>query len=311
MELEKVIENIKNNYVDISDWASQIDESFSRNLNGYNSFAIEKITVNYDTEKYILPLRIVFLDNIVRNDSEIDSTHIIGLKDKEAIVTINKQVHALSFYKRTNGIKYSGKTSEIINDAISNYKIEKFYLSKRLENEHSDTLFFLDSNLNWGAFIAIIQCEQKIETSQKPLPNELNDYLHEFGINYKYSSIDTGYIFIFFPVPYIKIVSNKIVKKDREILSLVLEYNFQRLAFIQGAPIVLKCLIKSTNNNVIFNDIIPLENKDFLTFLPVEIVPSSTEPIGSADITVLLNKIEVERSYGTYIRQINIDIKVK
>ncbi len=175
-------------------------------------------------------------------------------------------------------------------------------------------LYSIDSSSEWSAYIIAFLNPTKYEIANNiHFSDGVNAILHRHGINYAPSETASDIAFIVFPMPFIKIVENKIQfdKTGKEHISLVLEWNKIRLALTKKSKVEIKSQIKNSGGDFIYDDTLLVENNNFERFIPLKIIPDSADQISWTEIIVLIEGIEIDRSSGYYIRNINIDVNVK
>ena len=151
----------------------------------------------------------------------------------------------------------------------------------------------------------------KKNESYERITELFSDLLVDYGIHYSFDTSLSDLIFVFFPMPYIKILENKIKKRDSgEVISLVLEFNDLGMFYTSKSKIEIEALIKDFDKNTILQKTISVKF-DKSKYQMIEIAPDINGEIGFSAFSIKINDTLVEKTSGYYIRNIKIDIKTK
>lgn len=302
--------DLTESFLEIQNWEELVQQNFDRKSGIYSYAVVSRLEVIYNKNKYYYPTKIIFEYGYVKSSKKIRKTESFKINNIDVKIIERKEIISLGFYKR--GKKYSGDIYQIISDIVGKEPNLLAKFSNDLLQLGDNPLYGIDSKLKWPAYLLILtkKIEGKSIHSEKE-DLELKDILDDYGVHYSYdTSLKNTYIIVF-PLPYVKIVENKIRKNgDRESIFLVLEFNQLGIFYSPGIKIEIECIIKDTKKEIIY------EKTDNLIFNKasyqvVEIQPELNGQISYSSITIKMNGNTVEKTSGYYIRDIKIDVKIK
>lgn len=294
----------------ISDWKAIISQNFERKSGAYSFATVTEIEIKYDNQVFKLPTKIVFEYGYAKQLRNIVKTEKVTYNKKILKVIEKKKVIPFGFYERRH--KYSGEIYQILNDIIGNKINLKSHFSTNLLSTDDNPLYGIDSSQKWPSYILILENEETREADiNKENYEFLNDILNDYGVHYNYEQSIKNNVVVIFPMPYIKVVENKI-RRDNNIESifLVLEFNQLPMFYTSQVKIEIQSLIKNIKNEIIFekNETIKFEKAKYQV---VRIFPEREEQIGFTSFLIRINGTLVNKFSGYYIREIKLDIKVK
>lgn len=294
----------------INDWKEVVRVNFERKSGTYSCVTVTDIEVSFDKKVFHYPTKIVFEYGYVKGERSIVKNEKVTINKKKIKITERKKIIPLSFYERRQ--KYTGEIFQIIEDIVGNKIFSENKFSPDLLTTGDNPLFGIDSKQKWASYLLVLREANEYEktTIQEDL-SFLNDLLADYGIHYSYESTLQDYVFVIFPMPYIKVVENKIKKEDgNESIFLVLEYNEIGFFYTSQLKIEIDALIKDIKKEIIYQKVIPIKFAK-AKYQIVEIVPDTKAEIGYTAISVKINGTLVDKFSGYYIRDIKFDIKVK
>lgn len=304
------IKDLIQTFEKINDWKEVVRVNFERKSGTYSYVTVTDIEVSFDKKVFHYPTKIVFEYGYVKGERSIVKNEKVTINKKKIKIIERKKIIPLSFYERRQ--KYSGEIFQIIEDIIGNKNFSENKFSPELLTTGDNPLYAIDSKQKWASYLLVLSraSENENTTSQEDL-SFLNDLLADYGIHYKYESTLQDYVFVIFPMPYIKVVENKIKKEDgNESIFLVLEYNEIGFFYTSQLKIEIDALIKDTKKEIIYQKVVPIKIAK-AKYQIVEIVPDTKAEIGYTAISVKINGTLVDKFSGYYIRDIKFDIKVK
>jgi hypothetical protein len=304
------LSDLTESFVKIQNWEELVQQNFDRKSGIYSYAVVSRIEVIYDKKKYFYPTKIIFESGHVKSSKKVIKTESLKINNLKVKIIERKEIIALGFFKRDK--KYSGDIYEIIIDIVG----KKSSLLSKFSNDllplTENTLYGIDSKLKWPSYILVLNKKNESESIIDENENlELKDILDDYGVHYSYdSSLKDNYIIIF-PLPYVKIVENKVRRNgDRDSIFLVLEFNQLGIFYIPGIRIEIESIIKNTKQEVIHEKTETLIfNK--ASYQVVEIQPENSGQISYSSIVIKMNGNIVEKTAGYYIRDIKIDVKIK
>lgn len=294
----------------VNDWKEVVRVNFERKSGTYSYVTVTDIEVSFDKKVFHYPTKIIFEYGYVKGERSIVKNERVTINRKKIKITEKKKIIPLSFYERRQ--KYSGEIFQIIEDIIGNKIFSENKFSPDLLTTGDNPLYGIDSKQKWASYLLVLSraSDNEKTTSQEDL-SFLNDLLADYGIHYNYESTLHNYVFVIFPMPYIKVVENKIKKEDgNESIFLVLEYNEIGFFYTSQLKIEVDALIKDTKKEIIYQKVVPIKFAK-AKYQIVEIVPDTKAEIGYTAISVKINGTLVDKFSGYYIRDIKFDIKVK
>ncbi len=304
------LKNLIEPFIDIDNWKEFVRLNFDRKSGTYSFLTVSRISVKYDGKIFYYPTKLIFEYGYVKSTKKIKKVEQIEYNEKKVIITEIKQVIHLGLYKRE--IKYSGDIYEIISDIIGPRRILKGRFSNDLLTINDNPLYSLDSNSKWPSYVLVL--DRKNSRQQKSENNETNlslDILNEYGIHYDYDYSLKEKFIIIFPLPYVKIVENKIKREqEKESIFLVLEYNQLGIFYTPGVKIELESLIKDLKQDIIYEKTEPIIFSK-AKYQVIEILPDKIGQISFASFTIKLNGKIVDKTVGYYAREIKLDVKIK
>ncbi|WP_157499513.1 hypothetical protein [Flavobacterium commune] len=302
------IDNIIGKSSPISDWKEFVKENFQREAGIYSFLTVRTLEIEYNNEKFVYPKRIVFESGYARSIRKLKTVETVTHFKKTVKVIEKKEVIPFGLYQRRN--KYSGDFFEILADIIKSDNLQS-YFSNDLLPINDNPLFSIDSKLNWPSYLLTLNTSNQIYSEER---NEdisfLKDIAQEYGFHLPYTKSLEELIFIIFPMPYIKIVENKINKdSENEKLYLVLEFNDTSFFYTQkNLNIKLEALIKGTKEEVLLDKEFKLEFKKS-KFQIVELDVMNGGIISYSSLKISINNVIVSKTSGYYIRDIKINVK--
>lgn len=294
----------------IDDWQGVVRENFERKSGTYSYVTVTDIEVRYDKKVFHYPTKIVFEYGYIKGERSITKNEKVTINKKKIKITERKKIIPFSFYERRQ--KYSGEIFQIIKDIVGTKIVPDSKFSSDLLTTGDNPLYGIDSKQKWASYVLVLHrvSRKEITTNEEDF-SFLNDLLAEYGIHYGYEATLQDYVFVIFPMPYIKVIENKIKKEDdNESIFLVLEYNEMGFFYNSQLKIEIDALIKDIKKETIHQKVIPVKFAK-AKYQVVEIVPDTKAEIGFTTISVKINGTLVDKLSGYYIRDIKFDIKVK
>lgn len=302
--------DLTESFDEIQNWKELIQQNFDRKSGIYSYAVVSRLEVVYDKKSYFYPTKIIFEYGYVKSSKKIKKTESFKINNIDVKIIEQKEIISLGFYKR--GKKYSGDIYEIITDIVGKESNLLAKFSNDLLQLGDNPLYGIDSKLKWPAYLLILTEKIEGESINSEKENlELKDILDDYGVHYSYdNSLKNNYIIIF-PLPYVKIVENKIKRNgDRESIFLVLEFNQLGIFYSPGIKIEIESIIKDIKKEIIYEKTETLIfNK--AAYQVVEIQPELNGQISYSSIAIKMNGNIVEKTTGYYIRDIKIDVKIK
>lgn len=294
----------------VDDWQGIVRQNFERKSGTYSFVTVTKIKVEYEKQIFNYPTKVVFEYGYIKAQKSITKYEKITINKKKIKITENKDVIPLSFYERKE--KYTGEIFQILNDIVGNKILSNGHFSSDLLTPRDNPLYNIDSKQKWSSYLLVLN--RKVKSDYSPVfevPSILDDLLSDYGINYSYDLTLQDLVFVIFPMPYIKVVENKIKKDEvKESIFLVLEFNEVGFFYTSQLKIEIEALIKDIKKEVIYHRTVPIKFGK-AKFQVVEITPDGRGEIGFAAISIKINGILVDKSSGYYIRDIKLDFKLK
>lgn len=293
----------------VGNWKDFVFKNFERKSGLYSYATVTDLKIEYNNQTLFYPTKInleygytKFLKDSVKVDKIIVNKKII-------IITERKKIIPFSFYKREG--KYTGEIFEILSDIIGDKVNQECLFSSELLTFSDNPLYSVDSKLKWPSFLLVLQKQEKTDSliSLEQI-DSLSDILTDYGIHYDYSPTLKNVIIVVFPMPYLKVVENKIRRNDdKESIFIVLEFNQLPIFYTTQLKIEIDTLIKDVNKEIIHqrSEVVKFDKAQFQM---LEIFPEKPGQISYASITVKINGITVDRFSGYYIRDIKLDIKI-
>jgi hypothetical protein len=307
--MNKLIDLIQS-FETVTDWQEFVNKNFERSAGTYSYATVSNIEVKYNHKILFYPTKIVFEYGYVKAQKSIIRIEKITL-DKQVIkITERRKVIPFSYYERKG--KYTGEIFQILNDIIGTCINKKGNFSPDLLSTHDSPLYNIDSKQKWASYLLVLQRQRKKEVpSLLDTIESFNDLLADYGIHYSYAPSLRDLILIVFPMPYLKVVENKIKKRETgESIFLVIEFNELVMVYTSQLKIEIQALIKDFKQQTILDKTVPVKF-DKAKFQVVEITPEVKSEIGFSAFTILINGTLVDKFSGYYIRNIKIDIKAK
>ncbi|MEN9302972.1 MAG: hypothetical protein RL264_1401 [Bacteroidota bacterium] len=294
----------------VSDWQEVVRNNFERKSGTYSYVTVTDIEVKYNDQVFYYPTKINFEYGYIKALKEIVRREKISLNEKQIKITERKKIIPFGFYER--GKKYSGEIFQIINDIVGTKINSNCLFSPDLLTTRDSPLYNIDSNQKWASYLLVLQRISKNDSTVTPeMLDILNDLLDDYGIHYGYDSSLRDFVLVIFPMPYIKVVENKIKRNEsNESIFLVLEVNQLGLFYTSQLKLEIDGLIKNVKKEIIYQKV---ESVKFgkAKYQVIELTPDSKGEIGFAAFSIKINGILVEKFSGYYIRDIKLDIKVK
>jgi hypothetical protein len=288
-----------------SDWKQFIRSNFERKSNAYNFVSVSRLQIKFKNKVYHFPTKIVFDYGWVKAEKHIKRTEKFLEGSEWVTITETKTITPFGYFERRE--RFSGEFDEILEDVIGSKKRFASLISENLLQTGDNPLYGIDSLQQWPAYIMVLQNTNSRAGSFQDVPDIWNDLLTDYGIHYSFDPSLYNTTIVIFPMRYIKILENRIRRKEKESIFVVLEFNSLPLFYITRLNIEIKAIIKDTNDQVYEQrQIVKYEKTRFQT---VDIIPEAPCEVAFSDISVLINNTLVNRTSGYYIRNIKIDVK--
>ena len=308
--MNKLTDLIKT-FVKVDDWQGVARENFERKSGTYSYVTVTEIEIKYDKQLFRYPTKVVFEYGYIKAQKDITKHEKLTLDKKPIKITERKKIIPLGFYQR--GRKYSGDIFQIIGDIVGNNKIVSSSFSNDLLTPNDNPLYSIDSKQKWASYVLTLYKESKQNFSDTNSEhfNILNEILEDYGIHYGFDTLLQNAVLIIFPMPYLKVVENKIKKNDNgESVFLVLEFNQLGLFYTSQIKIEIEGLIKNLKNEIIYEKVEAIKFGK-AKYQVVELYPDQKSEIGYTSFSIKINGTLVDKFSGYYIRDIKFDIKAK
>lgn len=302
-----------------TNWKEIVDDNFNRRSGVYFFVQSVETLIIIGKTKIKLPRKIVFSNEYERLRRKSIKNTIIPYKGKKITIKETEQIIPFGTYERK--FKFSGNFSEIISDIIKHTNTNSCRFSDDLLEVGNYPIYGIDSKIKYPSYLLQIGYNQQFDKNlQKQkyydilkddeLKSVLKDLLETVGINYDIFEIDPEITNVIFPIPYIRIIENRLsTSSEHEAIDLTLEFNrFFYQSFKMG-NLQAKYKITELNGSETESNI---ENIEFTgnRIKNIKIRPSKLSKIGMVDLKILINNIEVNQFKGTYIRGFKIDTKI-
>ncbi|PKP45936.1 MAG: hypothetical protein CVT94_16325 [Bacteroidetes bacterium HGW-Bacteroidetes-11] len=308
--MNKLTDLIKT-FVKVDDWKGVVKENFERKSGTYAYVTVAEIEIKYDKKVFRYPTKVVFEYGYIKAEKNITKQEKLTLDKKPIKITERKKIIPLGFYQR--GRKYSGDIFQIIGDILGNNKILTSSFSNDLLTSNDNPLYSIDSKQKWASYILTLHKEGKhsSEETNSEQFSTLNEILNDYGIHYSFDAQLQNTVIVIFPMPYLKVVENKIKKNDNgESIFMVLEFNQLGLFYSSQLKIEIDGIIKNLKNEVVYQKVETLKFAK-AKYQVVELYPEQQSEIGYSSFSIKINGTLVDKFSGYYIREINLDIKSK
>jgi hypothetical protein len=301
------------------DWRNLVDANFLRNSGVYSYLVSTETDIFLDKDRLKLPRKIVFMSKYERFRRKSSKNTVIEYKGRRILIKEKIQIIPFGTYDRK--YKFSGTFSEILNDLIKQKNIFECKFSEKLLETGNYPLFGIDSNIKYPSYLLQISDKFKFQNltekqinnyiiENEELKSVIKDILATIGIYYELYDINPEMIYVIFPLPYVKILENRLDTSDKnEKVSLTLEFNKDFYNVFKKSTIELHYEIKELNSE--------FSEKSFFKFeftgksiYEIKINPKNITKIGLCSFKVLINEIEVNQFKGTYIRGFKINTKI-
>ena len=308
-----------NKFVEIPDWKSFVDDNFNRKSGIYSYLTLTEITIHLEKRRFVLPQKVVFMSGFERFRRKSSNETIIDYKGKR--VTVIEKIQVIPFGTYERKFKFSGSFSEIVNDILKSPNELSSSFSEKLLDERNYPLYGIDSTIKYPSYILHLTDCAKYSDSSNNLKNqeiiddnELNvvfkDILSVLNINYNLNDVDKSSIFIIFPLPYVRILENRLDPSgDNEKVVLTIKFNRDYFNVFKSSKIEIKYEIKETNSETIEKSSIQVEYTG-KSIYELHIIPKQINKIGLCTFKILVNDIEVNQFSGTYVRGFKINTKI-
>lgn len=303
--------NIIKDFIYVDNWQGIVKDNFERKSGTYSYVTVSEIEVRYDKQLFLYPTKVVFEYGYVQAQKNIIKQEKIAIDNKLIRITERKKIIPLGFYQR--GKKYSGDIFQIITDIIGNSKIQSSSFSNDLLTPDDNPFFGIDSKQKWASYVLVLQKEikQLEDNTNSEEFRFLNDILDDYGIHYGFEKSLQNIILVIFPMPYLKVVENKIRKNDAgEFIYLILEFNQLPLFFTSQIKIEIEGLMKNLKSETIYQKVETIKFGK-TKYQLVELFPEKKSEIGYTTFSIKINGTLVDKFSGYYIRDIKLDIKEK
>jgi len=306
-------------FIDIPDWRKFINKNFNRKSGVYNFLKYTETTIHIDKTKYVLPRKVLFLSNFERFRRKSSNKTNIEYKGKKIVV--DEKIHIVPFGTYERKFKFSGSFSEILSDILKSPDDVVSKFSENLLDDRNYPLFGIDSTIKYPSYILhLIDISKYSESSiskndfEEKDSNELNvvlkDVLSMLNINYNLTEVNRSSTFIIFPLPYVKVLENRLDTTDsEEQIVLSIEFNNDFYNVFKSSKIEILYEISESNKKSVEKSSIPIVFTG-KSFYEIKIRPKSIEKIGLSSFKILINGIEVNHFSGTYIRGFKINTKI-
>lgn len=306
--MNKLADLIKT-FVNVDDWQVVVKENFERKTGTYSYVTVIDIEVKYDKQTFRYPTKVVFEYGYVKAQKNIVKQEKTSVNKKRIRITERKKIIPLGFYQRGN--KFSGDIYQIIADILGKGKIQSSSFSNDLLTPNDNPLYSIDSKQKWASYLLVLQKEtnqvESISTSDEV--SFLNDILDDYGIHYDFEKILQDFVLVIFPMPYVRVVENKIRKNaNSESILLVLEFNQLPLFYTSQIRIEIDGKIKNLKSEIIYQKTEALKFGK-AKYQVVELFPDRKSEIGYTEFSIKINGTLVNKFSGYYIRDIKLDIK--
>lgn len=309
----------ENYYIQPEKLSDFIDANFNRENGIYTYLTKTEYKVKIDNNTIYIPNKIVLNSGYQRFRRSEKNTHSINYKGKKIVMIIKTTIIPFGNYERK--FRYSGKLSEIINDTINFQETkENYFFSNDLIPEKMDNLYEIDSKIQYPSYLLFSRKNSDKDilhnsTLSSKLSEETLDFIKDslslIGINYDLKEIDEVSNFIIFPVPYLRILQNKLdTASENEKVSLIIEKNPLFHNLFNNNIFKIQYNIKELNSDIVDDQVItiPFSNKAIQN---IEIQAKRINKIGLCKLNFFLNDVLINKTYGSYIRGIKINTKIK
>lgn len=295
----------------VDDWQGLVRQNFERKSGTYSYVTVTKIEVHIDSQVFHYPTKVVFEYGYVKSQRDITKNEKVVINKRQIKIIERKRIIPLSFYQRSH--KYTGEIFQIIKDIVGRGTISEGLFSSDLLTPSDNPLFAIDSNQKWASYLLVLQKTRSLANSNISLDrfDSSNNILNDYGIHYDFDPSLRDSVIVIFPMPYLKVVENKIKKKESgESIFLVIEFNQLGIFYSSSIKIEIDGLIKDVKKNTIYKKV---ESIKFgkAKYQVVELEPKEPSEIGFAAISIKINGTLVDKFSGYYIRDIKLDIKAR
>lgn len=315
MTFRESIESLTHN----TDWKNFIDENFNRRSGVYNYLVYTETKILIDKKQIHLPNKIVFNSGYQRFRMKDSKVSEFEYRNKKYKLLEKQQIIPFGTYDRK--YKFSGSISQILNDLLKESVSNDCYFSNNLLETGNYPLFGIDSSIKYPSYLVEIKHNRNTNTKTasfidyQSISEEEKDAIKEIlgyvGVHYEPNEIQDDTTFVIFPLPYIRIVENRLnTKNEIEAVNLTLDFNKDFYNVFKSNKIELHYDI---------TDIDDKERKETSTisiefdgkrFVELIVHPKNISKIGLCKFKILINNVEVNQFQGTYIRGFKINTKI-
>ncbi|GGC85749.1 hypothetical protein GCM10011508_11270 [Flavobacterium lutivivi] len=306
-------------FKELNDIESLIENNFNRQSGIYTYILRTEYKVKLNNHTLFLPEKIIFKDDYQRFRRKFETIHSIEFKSNKLEIIEKNTVIPFGNYERK--FKFSGKTSEILDDLINFKSNNIFSFSDDLLDNRNFPIYGIDSKLDYPTYL--LKCENNNKSKNRfhnhdvlykydeDIINFIKDALSIIGIHYDISQIGDCDTFIMFPLPYIQIIQNRLDTESlKEKIIITIKKNNNLFNVFRHNSLKLKYNINELNSDFTEENFleIPYTRKEIQT---IEIEPNNVKKIGKCKIEIFLNNVTVNKFYGTYLRDIKIETILK
>jgi hypothetical protein len=312
MTFKESIESLTHN----TDWRSFVDENFNRKSGVYHYLVYSETKILIDKKQIHLPNKIVFNSGYKRFRMKESKVSEFEYRKKKYKLLEKRQIIPFGTYERK--FKFSGSFSQILNDILKESATEDCLFSNKLLETGNYPLFGIDSNIKYPSYLVKIKQDTNSKTTSsiehQSINEEEKDAIKEIlgyvGVHYEPYEIQDGTTFIIFPLPYIRIVENRLnTKGETEGVNLTIEFNKDFHNVFKSNKIELQYEISDIDKERKDESKVVIEF-DGKRFVELMVRPKNISKIGLCKFKILINNVEVNQFQGTYIRGFKINTKI-
>ena len=279
-------------------WKAFVDENFGRNSGVYNYLIYTETKIEIDKKQFHLPNKIVFKSGYQRFRMKNSKIKEIEYKSKKYKLIEKQQIIPFGTFERK--FKFSGSLSQILNDILKDSVRNDCTYSNKLLETGNYPLWGIDSKINYPSYLVEIKGNESQRTKQNNtaldfhLQNEeqkgvIKDILGYVGIYYEPNEIQNNTTFIIFPLPYVRIVENRLnTKEENDRVNITLDFNKDFYNVFKSSKIEVQYEITELNGNKTnkSNIVIQFDGKRFVDLM---ICPNNITKIGLCKLKILIN----------------------
>jgi len=303
-------------FIDKTNWRKFIDENFNIKSGVYHYLVYTETKILIDKKQIHLPTKIVFNSGYQRFRMKESKVSEFEYRKKKYKLLEKQQIIPFGTYERK--YKFSGSFSQILNDILKESVTKDCFFSNKLLETGNYPLYGIDSNIKYPSYLFKIKNNATVKTSSsieyQPINEEEKDAIREIlgyvGVHYEPHEVQDGSTFIIFPLPYIRIVENRLnTKGEVEGVNLTLDFNKEFYNVFKSNRIELHYDITDIDKERKDESIVGIEF-DGKRFVELIVRPKNISKIGQCKFKILINNVEVNQFQGTYLRGIKINTKI-